>query len=190
MTDSTPQGTTPGMSPEAILNGTGKPWEEWLKLLDDVKATSWTHTHIAKHIVDNFDVSGWWAQGIAIGYEYERGMRKPGMTSDGFAANASKTLNLPVEKVWKLFGDDALRAQWLDPTLIEKTSATEPKTFNAKWLADDSRVSVNFTSKGDNKSSFGIQHRRLPDQDSIPVMKAFWKERIAALVEVSKQFSL
>ncbi|ANE04034.1 hypothetical protein [Corynebacterium crudilactis] len=187
MTESAPTPNSGGMSPESILNGTGTSWDQWLKILDDTKATAWNHAQIAKYLLDNFEVSGWWAQGIAIGYEYERGMREPGMTSDGFAANASKTLNLPVEKVWKFFGDDELRAQWLEPDLLLKTSATEPKTFNAKWLADDSRISVNFTAKGENKSSFGIQHRRLPEQGQIAVMKAFWKDRISTLVELSKQ---
>lgn len=127
--------TSPGMSPEAILNGTGKPWEEWLSLLDQAEGTSMSHTQLAQYLENNFDISGWWAQGIAIGYEYARGMRKRGMTSDGFAANASKTLNLPVEKVWALFGDDVLRAQWLDPALLEKhpPHRLAPLTRNG-WL--------------------------------------------------------
>lgn len=176
---------SPGMSPETVLNGTGKPWEEWLALLDAAKGTSMNHAELARFVEQNFEVSGWWAQGIAIGYEYARGMRERGMTSDGFATNASKTLNLAVEQVWELFGDSDLRAKWLDPQLLEQTSATRPRTFNAKWLADDSRVSVNFTSKGDNKSSFAIQHRRLQHQDDIATVKAFWKQRIAELVKVA-----
>lgn len=174
-----------GMSPEAIKNGTGKSWEEWVKILDDANATSMDHATIAKFVHENFEVSGWWAQGVAIGYEHEKGMRPAGMTSDGFAANASKTLGIPVEQMWRLWADDELRAQWLHPDLITKTTATENKSFHGKWNADDSRVSVNFSSKGESKSSFGVQHRRLSGQDEIEVRKAFWKDAIQRLVEVA-----
>lgn len=178
---------SPGMSPESIKNGTGKEWAAWLKILDDANATTMTHTQIAKHIDENYDVGGWWAQGIAIGYEYERGMRERGMTSDGFATNASKTLNIPVEQAWGLWANDDLRAQWLDPALLTVSSATPSKSFNAKWNSDDSRVSVHFTAKGEHKSSFGVQQRRLPQQEDIDVQKAFWKEAITRLVKVAEQ---
>lgn len=143
-----------------------------------------THTELAAYISKNFEVSGWWAQGIAIGYEYDRGMRARGMTSDGFATNISKTLAIPVAQLWAYFANDDLRAQWLEPDLLTPTSATEPRTFNAKWNLDDSRVSVNFQAKGDNKSSFGLQHRRLANQEAIEPTKAMWKAMVAALVEV------
>ncbi|MCK2200135.1 hypothetical protein [Corynebacterium callunae] len=189
MSDSTPAADpakTPGMSPEAILKGTGKSWAEWLELLDKAQGTTMTHTELAAYIAKNFEVSGWWAQGIAIGYEYDRGMRDRGMTSDGYATNASKTFNTPVSTLWQFFADDQLRSQWLEPDLLSPTSATEPKTFNAKWNADNSRISVNFQAKGENKSSFGLQHRRLPSQEHIAPTKAMWKSKIAVLAELIK----
>lgn len=176
-----------GMSPEAIKNGTGKDWEEWVEILDAAHATAMDHAAIAKYVLDNFDLTGWWAQGVAIGYEHAKGMRPRGMTSDGFAANASKTLNMPVEKAWLLWADDDLRAQWLDAELITKTTATESKSFHGRWNADDSRVSVHFTAKGDAKSSFGVQHRRLAGPDEIESRKAYWKDAIGRLVDVAKQ---
>ena len=112
-----------GMSLEAIQNGTGRSWDEWLALLDAAGAMAMNHTELARFVLENFELSGWWAQGVAIGYEHERGLRPKGMTSDGFAANASKTVQAPVEKLWRLWGDDALRAQWLDPTLVTVTTA-------------------------------------------------------------------
>ena len=176
-----------GMSPGAIKNGTGKDWAEWVKILDAVDATSMDHKTIAKYVLDNYDLSGWWAQGVAIGYEHEKGMRPKGMTSDGFAANASKTLAIPVKRLWRLWADDELRASWLDPDLVTKTTATENKTFNGRWNADDSRISVNFYAKGENKSNFGLQHRRLASQDEIEVKRTFWKDAIKRLVEVAEE---
>jgi hypothetical protein len=167
-----------GMSLETIRNGTGRTWDEWLALLDAAGATSMNHTELARYVLETYELSEWWAQGVAIGYETERGMRPKGMTSDGFAANASKTLHIPLEKLWRLWSDDALRATWLDADVITKTTATENKSFRGKWNADDSRVNVNFSAKGNDKSNFSLQHTRLPSQEEIEVKRAFWKDAI------------
>src|SRR5690606_31192615 len=137
-----------GMSPEAVKNGTGKDWAEWVKILDAVNATSMDHKGIAKYVLDNYDLSGWWAQGVAIGYEHEKGMRPKGMTSDGFAANASKTLAVPLERLWQLWADDDLRAQWLDPDLVPKSTATENKALTRNGNAHDSARSAIHNPKG------------------------------------------
>ncbi len=39
-----------GMSSEAIKNGTGRSWEEWVALLDAANAMSMNHTKLAKYI--------------------------------------------------------------------------------------------------------------------------------------------
>lgn len=176
-----------GMSPEAILKGTGRPWDEWVRLLDEAGGDTMTHTELARYVLENYDLSMWWAQGVAIGYHTAKGLRAKGMTSDGYAANASKTLPIPLEQLWRLWGDDALRAQWLDPDLLTVTTATENRTFNAKWNADDSRVSVNFTAVGENRSKFGLQHSRLASSEMIEERRAFWKAAIERLVQVANE---
>ncbi len=176
-----------GMSPEAIKNGTGRTWDEWVALLDAAGGTSMTHTELARYVLENYELSGWWAQGVAIGYHHAKGLRPRGMTSDGFAANASKTVAVPVETLWRLWGDDALRAQWLDPALVTVTTATENKSFRARWNADDSRISADFYAKGEAKSSVSLQHTRLANQEEIAVMKAFWKAAIERMKEIAER---
>lgn len=167
-----------GMSSEAVQNGTGRTWEEWTVLLDADNASALTHAEIAKLIVEKHGLDGWWGQGVAIGYEQIRGLRVKGQTSDGFAANASKTINVLIDRLWRLWGDAELRDQWLDGALLTVTTATENKSFRAKWNADDSRISADFYVKGDNKSSVALQHSRLPDLDAVNEKKVFWKESI------------
>ncbi len=176
-----------GMSPEAIKKGTGRTWEEWVAVLDAAGGESMSHTELAKYILENFDLSVWWGQGVAIGYHHAKGLRPRGMTSDGFAANASKTLSIPLNRLWKLWADDELRAQWLDPALLTVSSASENRTFNAKLNSDNSRISINFSAVGEDRSKFGLQNTRLASADEIPVRKAFWKEAIERLVEVANQ---
>jgi hypothetical protein len=45
---------------------------------------------------------------------------------------------------------------------------------------------VGITAKGPSKSSAAIQHERLPDDGAVKEMRAFWKERLAALAELVK----
>lgn len=174
-----------GMSPEAIKNGTGKDWDEWIRLLDEAGGASMTHTELAKYVLDTYPISPWWGQGVAIGYHTAKGIRPKGMTSDGFAANASKTLPIPLNRLWKLWADDDLRAQWLDPDLLTVSSASENRTFNARMNTDDSRISINFSAVGEGKSKFGLQNTRLANGEMIAERKAFWKAAIERLVEVA-----
>lgn len=178
-----------GMSPEAIRNGTGRDWDEWIRLLDEAGGASMTHTELAKYVLDNYDLSVWWGQGVAIGYHTAKGLRPKGMTSKGFAANASKTLSIPLNRLWKLWADDDLRAQWLDPDLLTVSSASENRTFNAKYNPDGTRISINFSAVGDDRSKFGLQHAGLANAEEIEERKAFWKAAIERLVEVAGKAS-
>jgi hypothetical protein len=45
-------------------------------------------------------------------------------------------------------------------------------------------VAVFVTGKGPEKSTVSIQHERLPDADAVQQMRAFWKERLAALTRM------
>jgi hypothetical protein len=175
-----------GMSSEAVQNGTGRTWEEWTALLDADNAGSLSHADIAKLIAEKHGLDGWWGQGVAVGYEQIKGLRVKGQTSDGFAANASKTLQVPLERLWAVWGDEALRAEWLDPALVTVTTATENKSFRARWNADDTRISVDFYAKGEGKSSVALQHSRLPDLEVTEARKAFWKEAMARMQKVAE----
>ena len=42
-------------------------------------------------------------------------------------------------------------------------------------------LNVGFEAKGDDKSTVALEHERLPDGEAAERMKAYWRERIAAL---------
>jgi hypothetical protein len=42
---------------------------------------------------------------------------------------------------------------------------------------------ANFTSKGPKKASVQLEHQRLDDAQAVEDMRAFWRERLAALAE-------
>jgi hypothetical protein len=61
-----PRVAEPGMSDEAIKKGSGKSWDEWFALLDAWGAMEKTHTEIARHISEELEVDGRWAQGVTV----------------------------------------------------------------------------------------------------------------------------
>ena len=169
-----------GMSDAAVSKATGKTWPDWTAILDGAKASAMKHRAIANHVLENNDVSGWWAQMITVSYERFRGLREVGQRrGGGFDVNKSKTIAAPVSELWRAFEDTAVRASWLPEKLTIRT-ATKPKSMRIR-LADDSPLDAYFTAKGDAKSSVSLQHRGLPDKEAAEEMRAYWGERLDAL---------
>jgi hypothetical protein len=169
-------------SDASVLERTGRSWDEWFAMLDAWDATSRNHTEIARWLVEEQKVHGWWAQSIAVTYEQARGMRIPGQGPDGFfTASASKTIAVPALKAFEAFADDALRERWLPGAMLTVTTKTPPKSFRATWDEDGTRLVVGFTPKGEAKVQVGVAHEKVPDAERAGQLKAFWRDRLPAL---------
>jgi len=187
----TPNGSRGGKPPLAtsdasIRKRTGRGWEEWFDLLDEWGAADRSHRDIARWVADQLGVEPlvWNAQAITGSYERARGGRAIGQHADVFRVSATKTVRVPVERLFDAFVDGALRARWLpDGDLRERTS-TRPRSARFDWGDDGTRVNVTFAAKDDGKSLVALQHERLADAGEADRMKAFWRERVAALKEV------
>ena len=104
-------------SDEVVRRNTGRTWDEWFALLDAWGAVQRPHPEIARWLMEEHGVGGWWAQGVTVAYEQARGLRDPGQRRGGlYEANASKTVAVPVERLYEAFADPALRERWqVDP---------------------------------------------------------------------------
>jgi hypothetical protein len=60
-------------------------------------------------------------------------------------------------------------------------TAKRPKSARFDWGHGRTGVNVGFESKGEVKSTVALEHARLADADEADRMKAFWRERLAAL---------
>ncbi|NII51510.1 DUF4287 domain-containing protein [Frigoribacterium endophyticum] len=81
------------MSDARLGAGTGRSAEQWFALLDAAGSATRSHTQIARWLVDEHEVPGWWAQSITVRYEQARGMRLPGQQADGtFSVSVSRSL--------------------------------------------------------------------------------------------------
>ena len=121
---------------------------------------------------------------MAGSYERVRGLRAVGEHADGFAVTASKTVAVPVDRLYDAFVDASLRGRWLPDGELRERTATKPKSARFDWGDGPSRVHVTFAAKGDGKSTAAVQHGRLADAQEAERMKAYWRDRVASLKEV------
>ena len=171
------------MSDEAIRRRTGRGWEEWFDLLDEWGAVERSHAEVAEWLREERGSGGWNAQSITVSYERARGGRAVGERPDGFSVTASKTVAVPVERLYDAFVDESLRRSWLPEAELRERTATRPKGARFDWGDGETRVIVGFEAKGEAKSVAALAHERLPDAASAERMKTFWRERMAALKE-------
>lgn len=173
-------------SDEQIRERTGAGWEEWFDRLDAWGAAERSHRETARWVAGQLGIEplAWNAQAITASYERTRGLRAPGEHDDGFAVGASKTVGVPVERLFDAFVDPALREHWLPGADLRERTATRPRSARFDWGDGPTRVHVTFVPKGDARSTAALQHIRLADADEAERMKAFWRERVATLKAV------
>jgi hypothetical protein len=170
---------------DAVRQRTGRDRDEWFSVLDQWGATQRTHTEIARWLRQEHQVGNWWAQTVTVAYEQARGMRVPGQKSDGtFSAGGSKTVAVPVDRLYEAFADASVRERWLPGVKLTVTTAVAPKSFRAGWEEGPTRIAVGFVEKGDAKAMVGLRHERLADADEAARMKAFWHDSLAALPQL------
>ena len=163
-------------SDDAIRERTGRGWEEWFDVLDSWGALGMKHRDIARRVAAELEIDplAWNAQAITASYERTRGLRVAGEREDGFSISVSKTVAVPIERLYDAFFATA------DDRLRERT-VTRPKSARFDWGDDGSRVHVTFDASGEQKSRIVVEHARLADADEAERMKAFWRERLTEL---------
>jgi hypothetical protein len=172
------------MSDEAILGRTGRGWEEWFDVLDEWNAAEQPHKEIARWLREERGVDGWDAQSVTVSYERARGLRAVGERPEGFSITASKTVAVAVDRLYDAFVDESERERWLPGGELRQRTATKPKSARFDWGDGTTRVIVGFTPREEAKSTVALEHERLADADEAERMKAFWRERVAALKEL------
>ena len=165
-------------SDDAIRERTGRGWEEWFDALDEWGAADRTRRDIARWVAERqggIHPLAWNAQAVAHSYQLARGLREVGEHEDGFTVTASKTVAVGVEQLYDAFLAEAQRIG-----LTERT-ATRPKSARFDWTEGPSRVHATFAAKDETKSVVSVSHARLADAGERERMKAWWRERLAAI---------
>lgn len=170
-------------SDEKIRERTGRGWEEWFAMLDDWGAADRSHRDIARWLAEQMGIHplAWNAQAITASYELTRGLREVGEKADGFAITASRTVDVPVERLYEAVVPPAARRDWLPDDRLTERTATRPKSARFDWGDGPTRVHVTFLARGESKSTVALEHRRLADAGEADRMKSYWRERLATL---------
>lgn len=169
-----------GTKEETVQKATGKGWEEWLSVLDEEGAVEMPHPEIAALLRKKYNLSGWWAQMVTVGYEQERGLREPHEKKDGFEATNSRTFREPVELLFESWMDEELRAKWLsDPYFTVRTSIKN-RSIRITW-PDETFVTVYFTPKKDHRTQVNVQHLKLESLEEVNKKKAYWHNQLLQL---------
>ena len=175
-----------GVGSEAVMRATGRAWDEWLKVLDRAGAKAMPHKEIALMLSRKFAVPDWWSQMVTVGYEQARGLRAVNQRAGGFAANASRTVDIPLRRLFDAWSDPQMRARWLLDAPVEVRRTTDGKSIRMTWTVGDSNVDVGFFAKGADKSQVQVEHSMLKNATAVARQKAFWGnalERLKALLE-------
>jgi uncharacterized protein YndB with AHSA1/START domain len=171
-----------GMRNEAVQKATGKGWSGWFAVLDKARAISLTHKEIATILREKHNLSMWWSQQIAVGYEQERGMRKVHQQPEGFEISKSKTLPVSPLKAFKAWNDKKARDKWLGENITIR-KATPGKSIRITWIDKETNVDVNFYPKDKNRCQVSVQHSRLSDAAVAEKMKSYWAGKLEKLRE-------
>ena len=104
------------VSSASVLKGTGKSWDQWVRILNQAGAKNWTHQEIVAYLKKKYKLSMWWQQGVTGGYENYTGRRKEGQNLRGeYSLTTSKTITLSAPAAWKFMTSAEGLAQWLRP---------------------------------------------------------------------------
>jgi hypothetical protein len=172
--------TTARIGDEALKKKTGRNWQEWFAVLDREGAIKLSHKEIVAMVQARLNLTSWWGQMIAVGYEQERGLRLPHEKPNGFEISVSKTIKIPLGTAFLLFQDAKLRKRWLKDPAYEVRKATENKSLRITW-PDGTCVVVDFYPKSANKTQIAVQHQNIEGAKAAEKMKAYWAEQLERL---------
>jgi uncharacterized protein YndB with AHSA1/START domain len=168
-----------------VRQNTGKGWREWIRILDAWGAKERRHGEIARHLMEEQGVAGWWAQSITTGYERSRGLRAKHQTLTGsFQVSVSKTFPLGVGKLFRAFAQAPQRNRWLERGMLKVRTTLKDRSVRFDFRDGASRVVVYFDPKDRNKTTVTVQHEKLPDARAVEEVRAMWKEHLNRLATV------
>lgn len=168
-----------GVGDDAVREATGRDRAEWFALLDQAGAATWKHKDIASWLVAEHGVDGWWAQGITVGYEQARGIRRPGQRQDGtFEASVSRTVALDTADALRMLAAIVTSELDVDPLALNLTA----KHPTARFPLDGGEyVLATASPLGDGRSSIGLTWGRMPDGSRLADVKASMRQWLKAV---------
>jgi len=170
-----------------VIAKTGKTMQEWFSILDK-KGAKKLDAHGVFDLIKSLDglkPLDEWNQGLlSTSYQWDRGLRERGQKAVGFEVGVSKTVAVPIAVLYQAFAGDKLRMRWLPEKKLTITKATENKSARALWVDGETRLSIDFYPKGENRSQIVVQHLKIPSSEMAADMKTFWAAALEKLKSI------
>ncbi|HEU4849441.1 MAG TPA: hypothetical protein VFS93_03430 [Terrimesophilobacter sp.] len=156
------------MSDERMLEATGRVRADWHALLDAAGARDWAHPQIARWLVEEHGVDGWWAQGVTVGFEQAIGRRLPGQRADGtFEVSVTKTLGAARKAV----RDQVIAI--LVEQLGEPASLSPDSLYStARWKIAGETVVAAISEPKPGKTLVALTRSRILDGETLDAAKS------------------
>ena len=136
-------------------------------------------------VADELGIDGWGAQAVTVSYERARSLRAVGRARGRLRDHRLEDRGGPGRSsVRRVRGRVASAGAGCPTASCASARRRRPKSARFDWGDGETRVIVGFEDKGPSKSIVGLEHERLPDGAEAERMKAFWRERVAALKEL------
>jgi hypothetical protein len=167
-----------------VLEKTGKTMEEWFAVMDTKGAMKLDANGIYQLLqkIKGLESLGEWNLGLlSTSYQWSRGLRERGEKKDGFEVSISRTFGVPLPVLFQAIADPAIRKTWVKEKMVI-TKETANRSIRAKW-DDDTRLSIDFYTKGEAKAQAVLQHMKIKDASTAAKLKEFWLGRFDALKE-------
>ena len=168
-----------GVGDDAVREATGKDRAEWFALLDHAGAATWKHKDIATWLVSEHGVDPWWSQGLTVGFEQARGIRRPGQRQDGtFEASVSRTVDLDTAAALRALAAIVTMQLDVDPLALNVTA----KHPTARFPLDGGEfVLATVSPVGEGRSSVGLTWGRMADGSRLTEVKSRMREWLRAV---------
>lgn len=167
---------------EVVCANTGRGWEEWRSVIDAWPGHADGHTAVAAWLQQEYDVDGWWAQAVTVGWERTTGRRLPYQRADGtFTANKSATITTDHDALREMLLDQTGRADLfpgLDPELRSR-----PGSKNVRISLQQGTAEINLTPKENGRVTVTVAHAKLESPEHVEQWKGFWSGWLEALGE-------
>lgn len=138
----------------AVKARTGKTWAEWFAILDGAGATRMSHKEIVAYLGERHQVPEWWQQMVAVTYDQSCGLREKHETPGGFQVSVTKTISVPVDKLFEAWQSEGLRARWMPDRGITIRKATPNKSLRIGCVDGKTRRSL-LRQRREEESGFG-----------------------------------
>ena len=172
----------PEQPDDSVIAHTGRSWDEWCDLIDTWPEADLGHAAVAARVLDEFDVTGWWGQGITVGWERITGRRLVNQMSDGtFTASVTRTICIDATELREMLYDDDDRADLFGGMPSEMRS--RPGVKVPRIRLDSGTVSIAMDEKPGGRTTVSVAHEKLSAPADVEQWKPFWTDWLEALDE-------